>query len=150
MASGMASDTTAGMASGRRLFLRQALRYGVVGGLGFVVDGALLYGLVAWTLDPYVARVLSFAVALTVTWALNRSWTFGQRGRAGAGRSYIGYLVVQIGGALTNFVVYASVLGLLEPTPAHAVLALACGSAIGLIVNFTGARVVFAPKTTAG
>lgn len=130
--------------------LRQILRYGVVGGLGFVVDAGLLYALITWGTDPYYARAISFAVALTVTWAFNRGWTFGHRGRAGAGRSYLGYLLVQLAGALTNFLVYAGVLGLLEPSPANAVLALACGSALGLIVNFTGARFVFTRLSTPG
>lgn len=129
---------------------RQILRYGLVGGLGFVVDAGLLYALIATGAGPYVARVASFAAALTITWGLNRAWTFETRGRAGAGRSYLGYLAVQLVGALTNFVVYAGALRLIAPTPVNAVLALACGSAVGLIVNFTGARFVFTRLSTAG
>ena len=104
----------------------------------------MLYGLGAAGANLYAARLASFAVAVTVTWALNRSWTFGQRGPAGARRSYVSYAVVQVTGALTNFLVYAVVLRLLAPTPANAVLALACGAGFGLVVNFTGARLVFA------
>ena len=123
---------------------RQILRYGLVGGVGFVVDAGLLYALIAVGGDPYLSRLGSFAVAVTVTWALNRRWTFGRRGRAGAARSYLGYALVQLGGAAANFLVYAAVLGVLAPTPGNAVLALAAGSVAGLAVNFTGARLVFA------
>jgi len=129
---------------------RQLLRYGVVGGLGFAVDAGLLYVLASWGADPYASRLISFAVALTVTWALNRAWTFEVRGRAAAGKSYLGYALVQLLGALTNFVVYAGVLSLIGPTPAKAVLALAFGSAVGLAVNFTGARFVFTRVAAAG
>ena len=158
-----------------------------VGGLGFGVDAGLLYALAGWGVGLYGARDRFVAVALTVTWALNRNWTFEQRGRAGAGRSYRGYTVVQLLGALTNFLVdkfrrmkpnadlagcrkliryqavanlargssvsfrplvCVGVLNVLSPTPGNAVLALACGSAVGLIVNFTGARFLFFPRTT--
>jgi peptidoglycan/LPS O-acetylase OafA/YrhL/putative flippase GtrA len=129
---------------------RQVLRYGLVGGLGFLVDAGLLYALVALGANPYGARVASFAAAVTVTWALNRSWTFEQRRRAGAGRSYVGYAVVQVTGALANFLIYTGVLHFLAPTPGNAVLALACGAVVGLAVNFTGARLVFTPRTTPG
>lgn len=125
---------------------RQILRYGMVGGVGFVADAGVLYALTAGGTDFYLARLASFAVALTVTWALNRRWTFGHRGRAGLAKSYAGYLAVQLGGAAANFLVYAGVLRLIPATPVNAVLALACGSAVGLVVNFTGARLVFAPR----
>jgi putative flippase GtrA len=126
---------------------RQILRYGAVGTLGFAVDAGLLYLLTSKGADPYYARVASFAAALTATWGLNRVWTFQLRGAAGVGRSYVGYLLVQLMGALTNYLVYAGVLQVIAPTPGHAVFALACGSALGLAVNFTGARMVFARIT---
>ena len=129
---------------------RQILRYGVVGGLGFMVDAGVLYALIAWGSNLYSARVVSFAAAVTVTWALNRSWTFEQRGRGGAGRSYVGYALVQVAGASVNFLIYISVLEFLSPTPDNAILALAFGSAVGLVVNFIGARFVFAYRSTGG
>ena len=138
------------MAAFDRRLRRQILRYGIVGGLGFVVDAGLLYALATGGANLYVARTASFAVALTVTWVLNRTWTFEQRGRAGVGRSYLGYAAVQLLGALANFLIYAGVLSVLSPTPGNAVLALACGSAFGLVVNFMGARFVFSPRTTPG
>jgi putative flippase GtrA len=78
---------------------------------------------------------------------LNRAWTFGQRGQAGAALSYVGYAVVQVIGALTNFLIYVGVLSFLAPSPGYAVLALACGSTVALAVNFTGSRFVFTPRS---
>ena len=119
---------------------RQFCRYLAIGALGFAIDGALLYMLVAEGANPYWARALSFAVAVTVTWRLHRVWTFRTRATAGARREYFGYFAVQILGALTNYACYATVLGFLAPTPANALVALAAGAGFGLIVNFAGAR----------
>ena len=121
---------------------RQILRYGLVGALGFLVDAGLLYLMVARGMPPHPARLLSFAAALTTTWALNRAWTFQAQGAAG--RSYLGYLLVQLFGLAVNYLFFAATIWLLEPTPANAVLGLAIGSAFGLVVNFAGARLVFA------
>ena len=69
-----------------------------MGAVGFLVDGGLLYLLVAQGMSPHLARLLSFSVALTTTWALNRAWTFQAGSSVEAGRSYAGYLLVQLSG----------------------------------------------------
>ena len=94
-------------------------------------------------LPPHLARLLSFAAALTTGLGrLNRAWTFQAQGSAG--RSYLGYLLVQLFGLAINYLFFAATISLLEPTPANAVLGLAIGSVFGLVVNFVGARLVFA------
>lgn len=120
--------------------LRQLLRFGVVGAIGFVVDGGLLYLLVARGGDPWAVRLLTFPLAVTVTWALNRRWTFMAPQEAPRGREYSRYLGVQIAGALTNYALYAALLPLTGTSANGALLAFAAGSAAGLVVNFTGAR----------
>ena len=49
-------------------------------------------------------------------------------------------MAVQITGAFSNYVVYAVVLVLLGHTPENAQVALAIGSLVGMVMNFTGAR----------
>jgi len=120
----------------------QALRYLIVGGIGFIVDAGILWGLVQGGMNAWMARLLSFAVAVLVTWWLNRVWTFAQSRSQTMGRQVSAYFLVQICGALTNFAVYSLVLAFIPPTPVNAVIALAFGSAIGLIVNFAGAKLV--------
>lgn len=119
---------------------RQFLRFGAVGATGFSVDAAILFVLITAGIDPYLARVLSFAAAVTVTWALNRAWTFKSVPGHGGRNRYVRYLAVQIAAALVNYACYAGVLGFIPATPVNAVLALAAGSAVGLIVNFSGAK----------
>ncbi|MEM6942153.1 MAG: GtrA family protein [Pseudomonadota bacterium] len=157
-----------------KALLRQLLRFGVTGGIGFGVDGGLLLALISAGLDPYLARALSVPVAIGVTWYLNRIWTFADQragsegGRqqglretpeAGQGAGWpallreIGrYGAVQGLGALVNYAAYASVLLYLAtpsfatPTTAETMLAFAIGSAVAMGINFLGARhVVFRP-----
>lgn len=121
----------------------QFLRFGVVGAAGFTTDACTLYLLIRAGVDPYLARVASFPVAVTVTWFLNRIWTFAAHGKGGsAHRQYLGYFIVQIAGALVNYMFYAATLSLMEPTAANAIKALAVGAIFGLIVNFTGAKML--------
>jgi hypothetical protein len=52
-------------------------RFSVIGSLGFLVDAGVLQLLITMTdLGPLLARIGSFAIAVLVTFALNRYWTF--------------------------------------------------------------------------
>jgi putative flippase GtrA len=129
------------------------LRFLVTGGVGFVVDSGLLMAFVhglGW--PPLPARLASFAPALVATWQINRLWTF----RAGAqnkpvrrmGAEFLSYGAVQVTGATANFVVYAAVVAVLGHEPLQLLAAIAAGAAIGLAINYLGARrFVFARVT---
>jgi putative flippase GtrA len=139
--------------------LREFLRYCIVGGVGFVVDGGLLWWLTADGVasgdaingdtisgdvvsgfDPYLARLISFPVAVTVTWILHRFWTF-ERGRdTAAKRQYAGYFILQLAANLINYSAYAAALSLYGTSQIILMLGFTFGSAIGLAVNYTGAK----------
>jgi putative flippase GtrA len=53
----------------------QLLRFGTVGTSGFLIDTAIVYAL-AGRLGLYVAGLVSYLVAASWCWALNRAWTF--------------------------------------------------------------------------
>lgn len=122
-------------------FINQVFRFGVVGSVGFVVDGGLLWILITEGADPYLARALSFPVAVLVTWWLNRIWTFHESDRTKPVSQLRKYLTVQITGALCNYGVYTLYLWMFEPTREYAMIGFAMGSAVGMIVNFLGARI---------
>ncbi|HEX3847007.1 MAG TPA: GtrA family protein [Steroidobacteraceae bacterium] len=122
-----------------RGLLRQIARFIVVGGLGFAIDGGLLYTLVSRGADPYLARAISFPPAVTATWYLNRVWTFAARSQAPRSQ-YLRYLAVQGAGALGNYAVYALILAFVRHTAERAFAAFAAGSAAGLLINFVGSR----------
>jgi putative flippase GtrA len=120
------------------------LRFGVVGGIGFVVDAAVLWALTGpASVDPYGARLGSFAVAVVVTWLLNRSFTFASTARPGGGETARGpaaefarYLGSQGLGWLVNFALYSLVVAAFRTVDHIALYALAVGSAAAMGLNF--------------
>ena len=117
------------------------LRFGVVGAAGFAVDAAVLHALVDGAgLDPFSARLISFPVAVFVTWTLNRAWTFRSARGAGRLRQAAVYVGVQFAGGLANYSVYTVAL-VAAPMLRHWLLIpLALGSAAGLCLTFLGSK----------
>ncbi len=114
------------------------LRFCVVGGFGLIVDGSALIVLTRnFGLDPYFARLISIAFAVSVTWAAHRLWTFRTTESRRFGE-WLRYQLTSAFGAAVNFGVYsvliASVAGF-KP-----LWAMAVSSIIALAVNFLGAR----------
>ena len=82
---------------------RKFLRFGVVGAIGFMVDGGLLWLLVSIDGNPFLARSLSFPAAVVTTCWLNRIWTFANATKSSPRRQLNLYFALQLVGALTNF-----------------------------------------------
>lgn len=122
------------------VLLKQVMRFGVVGSVGFVVDGGMLWVLLSSGLNPYVARALSFPVAVVVTWALNRTWTFSAGGGSGKTRQFNRYLGVQLVGVGVNYCVYSISVRTMGESGTAIFLALVLASFVGMFVNFLGAR----------
>jgi putative flippase GtrA len=125
----------------------QFLAFSVVGTIGFLIDaGTLQLQLWAWDANPYAARVVSYLVAASVTWLLNRRYTFRVTGRSDLPGEWTRYVVLNaIGGGL-NYATYAVALATLPLVARQPVLGVALGSAVGLVVNFTANRyLVFRP-----
>ncbi len=130
-----------------RLPGQQFFCFGVVGTIGFLADAGLLLALQSYTeLGPYLGRVISFTVAATVTWALNRHFTFTSGLDTAWLRQWLRYLSVTLLGAGTNYAIYAALLQFGEATITRSLLAVAAGSLGGLAVNFTALKCfVFLP-----
>lgn len=123
----------------------QFLRFCVVGGAGFVTDAGVLWICVhALAINPLSARCVSFALALLVTFLLNKTWAFRDRARRRDKTSLPTYVAVQGVGFLCNYAIY-SLLYLTLPPPLNApLLCLTVASAAALIVNYLGvSRLVF-------
>jgi putative flippase GtrA len=121
------------------IVLVQLFRYAIAGSVGFLVDGGILYLLVSSGAGPYESRAISFPLAVTVTWLINRYFTFAGARRGGT-RQYAAYFGLQVGAAAVNFATYSAVLWAIGVSPAKSVLALAVGSVIGLAINFFGCK----------
>jgi len=95
--------------------------------------------------DHYRARAISFAIAVTATWYMNRRWVFERNAVPVSGREYSSYFVVQILGAIINLSVFVAVIELLPDLATLPVIPLAIGAAAALLFNFTmSSRFVFA------
>lgn len=128
----------------RAALAQEFLRFGVVGGIGFVVDTAALYGALALGAGLYLGRAISYLTAATTTWALNRIWTFRGRGSGPAGQQWALFVVVNLGGFVLNYGTYAALVTYVPLVAAHPVLGVAAGSIAGMFSNFfLSRRLVF-------
>lgn len=119
------------------------ISFGLVGLAGFVVDASILI-LSASVLGLYWGRIFSFLIAATLTWFLNRNFTFIQSSTVSLEsskivREYFSYLMLMLWGAVVNYLAYVIVLRSLTSTVAP-LLGIAVGSAAGMVVNFFSAR----------
>ncbi|MFQ5625489.1 MAG: GtrA family protein [Methyloligellaceae bacterium] len=113
-------------------------RFCGVGALGFLIDAGLLLWFIEFLgLNPFLARVFSIVLALTMTWAMHRNWTFAS-GNPDRLAEWSRFATVNGAGGALNYLVYSAILLALPGTAP--MLALAAGSAIALLANFFGAR----------
>jgi putative flippase GtrA len=136
----------------RRRLPGQMLRFGIVGGIGFLVDAGVLTLMLTWGLGPYSGRVVSFLAAATVTWILNRSFTFRRDSPSGThpAGEWLAYLGLMVIGGLVNYGTYAAAVTFVEPVERHPVIGVALGSIAGMAINFwTSKTMVFERKPRA-
>jgi len=122
-----------------RLSASRLARFCITGGIGFLVDAAVLTWLVngqGW--HPYAARAISFALAVTATWQLNRHWVFERTADIRA--EYLRYLSVQVVGAAINLGTYVIVIELAPRLAGIPSIPLAIGAGLALLFNFLASR----------
>lgn len=132
------------------LVFREALKFGAVGAVAFVVDTGIFNLLVHIGDDPVLAdkpltgKVISVAVATLVAWLGNRYWTFRRRRRSAVPRELVLFGVVNVGGLLLALVplgVSRYVLGL-ESALADNIATNVVGLALGTVFRFLMYRTV--------
>ena len=116
----------------------QLVRFCMVGTIGFVVDVSILYAVVnLFDSGPYFGRVVSYIFAATITWKLNRSFTFLSTRSNALHLEWARYLLSNIVGATINYGVYVLCLIYFNLTIDYLIIGVAAGSIAGLAVNFT-------------
>lgn len=113
------------------------LRFLLVGIVGFIVDAGLLQ-LLASTLGPYIARLISFTAAVITTWVFNRSFTFAERQSGLSLPRELGrYFSAMIAGGSVNYALYAALVFFVDFVAQQPVLGVVAGTLAGLSINFT-------------
>ena len=122
-----------------RYIPKSGLSFGLIGGVGFFVDGGILTLLTSWlSMNVYAARAISFPIATAVTWYLNRSFTFkAHKAKNISKEEYLRYLTVQIGGGLLNLAVFVTLIHFFSWMDKLPIFPLAIGAIFGMIFNYT-------------
>ena len=129
--------------------LRRLPGFVLVGAIGFLIDAGILTALMKGLgFGHYGARAISFTIAVTATWYMNRRWVFERNAIRMSSREYTSYLSVQVIGALINLSVFAAVIEFVPGLVKIPVIPLAVGAAVALMFNFGASnRFVFSDST---
>ena len=120
--------------------LGQFIGFGAVGVVGYLVDAAVLYGVMGWT-GPYAGRVVSYLAAATMTFALNRRFVFDPSARRGSlAGQWVAFLAANLIGAALNIGLSSLLVWSDQPVVSEPWAALACGALAGWVANFLAVR----------
>lgn len=108
------------------------LRFCCIGGIGFVIDSSLTYGLVLMGMDSFAARIPAIIAALTVCYHLHHGFTFRKQGSA-PWSGWYKFAITNGVGSLINYTAYAAVL-LWSEVPL--IIPLVAGSAAAMVANY--------------
>ena len=129
----------------RRPLAMQFVKFGTVGTAGFIVDNAFVYTAhYVFGVGLILAGILSFFVAGSSNWYLNRLWTFRGASKGRIHYEWLRYLASNAAGFVLNRGIYIALIATSALCLRHPILALAAGSIGGLGVNFAmSRRIVF-------
>ena len=116
----------------------QLWRFCLVGVAGFALNGGLVE-ILAPALGLVGAQAVAFPAAVTLTWGLNRHYTFGASGFSPR-REWLRYALANCTGWLLNNTAYLLLVLWWPLAAVHPSLAVAGGSLAGLTANFVLSR----------
>ena len=122
---------------------KQALRFLAVGAFTALVDFASYRLLLALDLPITPAKAIGFVLGTTLSYLLNRAWTFGA-GQHAVGRFLVLYAVTLV----VNVAVNAAAVAALADVAGRITIAWLVAQAVASALNFLGMRsYVFAGKS---
>ncbi|MGC9193674.1 MAG: GtrA family protein [Thermoplasmata archaeon] len=119
----------------------QLIRFGISGVAGFLVDSGIV-ALCTQTvgMGPIPSQSVAFSVAVTVTWLINRYWTFAEHASDRWVQEWLRYIAANSLGAAVNNVVFAALILTTILFRRNPVLAVAIGSLSGMGFNFLSSK----------
>jgi len=120
--------------------MRSLTFFAMIGIVGFLVDASLLkLFIVLIEDDPILGRTLYFPVAVTVTWLLNRRYTFVPKYMS-LFREWISYVVVNSVGLTINLLVFMAVVFAFDAAKSYPIATLGIASLVAMFFNFFGSK----------
>lgn len=119
----------------------QFLKFGLVGGGGFVVDTLFLYiGIYLLGLERVPAGFFAFPFAVTATWIGNRLYTFSDQKHEPMAKQWSKFAMVCAVGIVFNRGMYSLLVSTIDFVYDYPVIALFAGSLTGMFFNFFASR----------
>ena len=115
--------------------------FSFVGIAGFIVDAGIVFSFTGSGANAIWAQAVAFSVAVTVTWLLNRKFTFAQHASHNWQRELMHYVAANSVGAVVTNAVYMYLILNISVFSRNPVSAVAVGAMAGLFFNFTASRV---------
>lgn len=113
------------------------VRFGLVGCAGYCVDaGGLYLALYALGLGYYTGRIISYALAASSTWYMNRQFTFADTRNDARFREWARFVTLNLLGGGVNYAVYAAYVGTHAGSAVAPAVGVALGSIAGMFINF--------------
>ena len=126
------------------------LKFFSIGVFAFLIDAIVFQSALSlFGVSPYAARLLSFVVATSAAWWLNRRITFRDAQTARPDLQWAKFVAANLVGGAINYATFVLTLAGLPLAHAYPLLALAAGSVCGVAFNYAAyKRYVF--RTSAG
>lgn len=122
-------------------------KFALVGVVAALIDMAVVEVMIRLAhFDYYSARLVSYLVAATAAWALNRRFTFYDADRARARMQWLRYLSLNAIGGAVNYGLYAALVSAFAFFRSYPFVAVGFGSLAGMLFNYAASRkLVFKP-----
>ncbi len=123
----------------RQALLFSFIRFGIVGTSALPIDIAIVYAMRGWV-GLYTAGAISYLIAATWTFTLNRTWTFRGRGTGPVWVQWLRFLGANLSGLVLNRGTYFLLITFSQTCHDNPAIAIAAGAVAGLSANFLASR----------
>jgi putative flippase GtrA len=125
------------------------VKFASIGVVAFLIDVIVFQGILSLSsASLYLTRLISFVVATTAAWWLNRTFTFSDAVDIKPHLQWARFFAANLVGGSVNYAVFVIAIAMVPLAAAFPVLALAAGSLCGIVFNFTAyQRYVFRTDT---
>ena len=123
--------------------IKQFVSFGFIGTIGFLVDATVLIICNSvFELNLLVSRLISFGIAVTATWYLNRVFTFKEQRRPNLAKEWSQYVMFNGIGALANLAIFMWLVLNYQYFADNPILPLAIASVIAMFINFLASKFI--------